>query len=112
MASDLYWERYNVMETEINKTEKTDVGAPLAAPSEAVPEENALEPLIALANGLFDTDRLRRHIESAYTNMWEIWQSGERPRSFSVEPIVISLRLPPPPEESSISLSKRFARRG
>ena len=35
---------------------------------------------------LFDTDRLRRHIESAYTTMWELQRRGERPRSFSVEP--------------------------
>jgi protein O-GlcNAc transferase len=35
---------------------------------------------------LFDVDRFRRHIESAYTTMWEFWQHGERPRSFSVEP--------------------------
>jgi protein O-GlcNAc transferase len=33
---------------------------------------------------LFDTDRFRGHIESAYTKMWEIWKRGERPRSFSV----------------------------
>lgn len=25
---------------------------------------------------LFDTDRFRRHIEGAYTTMWEIWQRG------------------------------------
>jgi len=36
---------------------------------------------------LFDTDRFRRHIESAYTTMWEIQQRGESPRSFSVEPM-------------------------
>ncbi len=36
---------------------------------------------------LFDTDRFRRHIESAYTTMWEIQQRGESPRSFSVEPV-------------------------
>jgi protein O-GlcNAc transferase len=36
---------------------------------------------------LFDTDRSRRHIESAYTTMWELQRSGERPRSFSVEPV-------------------------
>jgi hypothetical protein len=36
---------------------------------------------------LFDTDRFRRHIESAYTTMWEIHQRGEPPRSFCVEPI-------------------------
>jgi predicted O-linked N-acetylglucosamine transferase (SPINDLY family) len=33
---------------------------------------------------LFDTDRFRRHLESAYTTMWEIQQRGESPRSFSV----------------------------
>jgi protein O-GlcNAc transferase len=36
---------------------------------------------------LFDTDRSRRHLESAYTTMWEIHQRGESPRSFSVEPL-------------------------
>ena len=35
---------------------------------------------------LFDTDRYRRHIEAAYTRMWELWQRGEAPRSFAVEP--------------------------
>jgi len=35
---------------------------------------------------LFDTDRLRRHIESAYEMMSERCQRGERPRSFSVGP--------------------------
>jgi protein O-GlcNAc transferase len=35
---------------------------------------------------LFDSDRFCRHIECAYTTMWELWQRGERPRSFSVEP--------------------------
>jgi predicted O-linked N-acetylglucosamine transferase (SPINDLY family) len=35
---------------------------------------------------LFDTDRFRRHIESAYTIMWEIQQRGEAPRSFSIDP--------------------------
>jgi predicted O-linked N-acetylglucosamine transferase (SPINDLY family) len=33
---------------------------------------------------LFDTDRFCRHLETAYTTMWELWQRGERPRSFSV----------------------------
>ena len=33
---------------------------------------------------LFDTDRFCRHIEAAYMTMWELWQRGERPRSFSV----------------------------
>jgi predicted O-linked N-acetylglucosamine transferase (SPINDLY family) len=36
---------------------------------------------------LFDTDRFRRHIERAYATMWETWQRGEAPRSFSVEAI-------------------------
>jgi predicted O-linked N-acetylglucosamine transferase (SPINDLY family) len=36
---------------------------------------------------LFDTDRYRRHIEAAYVKMWELWQRGENPRSFSVEPV-------------------------
>jgi predicted O-linked N-acetylglucosamine transferase (SPINDLY family) len=34
---------------------------------------------------LFDTDRFRRHIESAYTKMWDIRQRGEAPQSFSVD---------------------------
>jgi predicted O-linked N-acetylglucosamine transferase (SPINDLY family) len=36
---------------------------------------------------LFNTERFTRHIESAYTTMWERWQRGEPPRSFSVAPI-------------------------
>ena len=36
---------------------------------------------------LFNTDRFTRHIEAAYTMMWEIWQHGEAPKSFKVEPI-------------------------
>jgi protein O-GlcNAc transferase len=40
-----------------------------------------------LAYPLFDTDRLRRHIEAAYATMWDIWQGGENPRSFSVAPV-------------------------
>jgi protein O-GlcNAc transferase len=35
---------------------------------------------------LFNTDRLRRHIESAYMTMWDIAQRGEPPRGFAVEP--------------------------
>ena len=34
---------------------------------------------------LFDTDRLRRHIEHAYMTMWDIAQRGEPPRSFAVD---------------------------
>jgi predicted O-linked N-acetylglucosamine transferase (SPINDLY family) len=33
---------------------------------------------------LFATDRFRRHIESAYTTMWERQRRGEGPRSISV----------------------------
>jgi predicted O-linked N-acetylglucosamine transferase (SPINDLY family) len=36
---------------------------------------------------LFDTDRSRRHIERAYTTMWETYLRGESPRSFTVEPV-------------------------
>jgi predicted O-linked N-acetylglucosamine transferase (SPINDLY family) len=35
---------------------------------------------------LFDTDRFRQHIETAYAEMWESFQRGEAPRSFTVEP--------------------------
>src|SRR5262249_9924289 len=38
-----------------------------------------------LTRPLFDTDRFRRHIETAYTTMWDLWQCGEKPRSFAVE---------------------------
>jgi len=34
---------------------------------------------------LFDTDRFRRHLESAYRTMREISQRGEAPRAFAVE---------------------------
>jgi predicted O-linked N-acetylglucosamine transferase (SPINDLY family) len=40
-----------------------------------------------LSAPLFDTDRFRRHIEAAYTTMWEMHRRGESPRSFRVEPI-------------------------
>jgi predicted O-linked N-acetylglucosamine transferase (SPINDLY family) len=33
---------------------------------------------------LFDCDRFRRNIESAYATMWDIWQRGEPPRGFAV----------------------------
>jgi predicted O-linked N-acetylglucosamine transferase (SPINDLY family) len=36
---------------------------------------------------LFNTERFTRHIEAAYTNMWDRWQRGEAPQSFSVAPI-------------------------
>lgn len=34
---------------------------------------------------LFDTDRFRRHMETAYETMVGIWRAGERPRSFRVD---------------------------
>jgi protein O-GlcNAc transferase len=33
---------------------------------------------------LFNTNRFTRHLEAAYLMMWEIWQRGEKPRSFAV----------------------------
>jgi protein O-GlcNAc transferase len=35
---------------------------------------------------LFNTERFARHLETAYLTMWETWQRGEAPKSFSVEP--------------------------
>lgn len=35
---------------------------------------------------LFDTDRLRRHLEAAYVLMYERWQRGEPPASIDVPP--------------------------
>ena len=35
---------------------------------------------------LFDTARFTRHLEQAYTAMWERHQRGERPHGFSIEP--------------------------
>ena len=42
-----------------------------------------------LANGrgacaLFDAQSFTRHLEAAYTRMWEIWQRGEAPKGFAV----------------------------
>ncbi|MBX7199401.1 MAG: tetratricopeptide repeat protein [Rhodospirillaceae bacterium] len=36
---------------------------------------------------LFDTGRFTRHIESGYATMFDRWQSGRRPESFSVTPL-------------------------
>jgi protein O-GlcNAc transferase len=36
---------------------------------------------------LFDLYRYRRHIETAYAMMWQRWQRGEGPKSFSVPPL-------------------------
>jgi predicted O-linked N-acetylglucosamine transferase (SPINDLY family) len=38
------------------------------------------------ASTLFDTARITRHLEAAYTHMWERRQRGEPPSSFAVEP--------------------------
>jgi protein O-GlcNAc transferase len=35
---------------------------------------------------LFDTDRIRRHIEAAYKMVWDIYQRGEQPASLAIEP--------------------------
>ena len=36
---------------------------------------------------LFDTARYSRHIEAAYTTMWQRYQAGEPPRAIAVESI-------------------------
>lgn len=36
---------------------------------------------------LFHTDRYRRHLEAAYTGMWEMYTRGAEPRSFDVAPV-------------------------
>ena len=41
---------------------------------------------------LFDTDRYRRHIESAFETMWRRHRRGEGPASFAVEPIEAGLK--------------------
>ena len=37
----------------------------------------------------FDSDRYRRHIEGAYTTMWQRWQDGEPPEGFTVDAIAV-----------------------
>jgi len=39
----------------------------------------------APTSALFDTDRFRRHIEAAYLTMWERFERGESPQSFSLQ---------------------------
>jgi len=39
-----------------------------------------------MTHPLFDTDRFRRHLESAYETMWSRHQRGEPPDSFAVQP--------------------------
>ena len=36
---------------------------------------------------LFNPERFARHIEAAYTTMWETWQRGEAPKAFAVPAI-------------------------
>lgn len=36
-------------------------------------------------SALFDTDRFRKNIEAAYTQMWQRWLAGEAPRGFAIE---------------------------
>ena len=40
-----------------------------------------------LTTPLFDLERYRRHIETAYETMVEIWRRGEPPRAFTIEPV-------------------------
>lgn len=55
-------------------------------------DRNALESIRSRldrgrdSSPLFDTDRFRRHLESAYTTMWERYERGEAPASFDVIP--------------------------
>jgi predicted O-linked N-acetylglucosamine transferase (SPINDLY family) len=37
-----------------------------------------------LTKPLFDIERFRRHLESAYETMWDIHQRGEEPHTFDV----------------------------
>jgi predicted O-linked N-acetylglucosamine transferase (SPINDLY family) len=39
-----------------------------------------------LAGPLFDTARFTRYLEAAYTTMWQRWQRGDPPGSFTVPP--------------------------
>jgi protein O-GlcNAc transferase len=36
---------------------------------------------------LFNPERFARHIEAAYTTMWETWQRGDAPKPFALAPI-------------------------
>ncbi len=45
---------------------------------------------------LFDSDRLRRNLEEAYTMMWARYQAGDPPWSFDVEASA-KIAVPPPP---------------
>src|SRR5216684_359094 len=57
-----------------------------APPRRPVPRHPSLQRAQnRLTYPLFDTDRYRRHLEAAFTEMRELWRRGERPRSFAVE---------------------------
>lgn len=44
---------------------------------------------------LFDTRRYARHLEAAFTEMWDIWSKGEAPRAFAVTPLPAELPAAP-----------------
>ena len=52
---------------------------------------------------LFNSNRFTRHLEAAYTTMWELWQRGESPQSFSVPPKI------PRDEQERTSLERKSA---
>ena len=54
--------------------------AALANVREKLEKHRAIAPL-------FNIDRMRRHIEAAYLQMWSIWQQGGKPTAFAVEPV-------------------------
>jgi len=58
--------------------------APLASLRQKLARNRNIHPL-------FDTARFTRHIEGAYTVMWERVQRGEPPQSFAVAPIALSM---------------------
>ncbi|MGH8699965.1 MAG: tetratricopeptide repeat protein [Burkholderiales bacterium] len=68
------WEDYEALALKLAVDSKllADIKAKLA-------QNRATHPL-------FDTDRFRRHIESAYSMMWERFQRGDGPASFGVRP--------------------------
>src|SRR5262245_30215375 len=53
----------------LDPTRRRDIKAKLARNRDTAP--------------LFDTDRFRCGIEAAYAKMWEIWQTGQKPTSFT-----------------------------
>ncbi|MDP6707729.1 MAG: hypothetical protein QF893_15405 [Alphaproteobacteria bacterium] len=59
-----------------------------------------------LTTPLFDTDRFRRSMEAAYTEMWRTWQRGEAPRGFAV-PAPTETAGGRPPSRRRVSLRVR-----